>query len=247
MFLILRPDGKAQQTALAFSKAGLSANACSVIDINQDLKQEQALTSAINSIEYDAIIVTSTYAATTLLTVYSQADATRQTHIASIPIFCIGSSCKDVLSCVFKHTVVPGTQNSEGMLLLPSLAAQHLDGKRIAIIKGKNGRDLLNATLRQRGAATTEFDVYTRNVMQTPNFSKVFVEKEIKCIIATSSEVIDAGLDLLEAKWLLSKPWIVVSDRIKQYLHQLGAKHIVVAKGASHQALIKSAMEFKES
>lgn len=52
--------------------------------------------------------------------------------------------------------------DSEALLALPALAAAAVGGKRIALLKGEGGRDLLAETLQDRGATVVPVPCYQR-------------------------------------------------------------------------------------
>ena len=58
------------------------------------------------------------------------------------------------------HAIAPLQENSEGLLALMPL--QNVAGKRIAIIRGDSGRDLLRDALIQRGAEVKYLEVYRK-------------------------------------------------------------------------------------
>ena len=66
----------------------------------------------------------------------------------------------DLFGCTVIHSDVGVT--SEDLLSLPEL--EEIAGKQIGILRGKGGRELLAAELRERGAVVDYFEVYRRKI-----------------------------------------------------------------------------------
>ncbi|EKD70617.1 MAG: Uroporphyrinogen-III synthase [uncultured bacterium] len=139
----------------------------------------------------------------------------------------------------YQNVVHPLTDwNSEELLKLPEFQA--INEKKIAVIRGENGRDLLEKSLVERGAFVTPIVCYRRAL---PNIHlQKYTEFLINVIVCTSYDSIK-NLKILvgEMGWksLKQTPCVVVSDRIKKLAHDLGFQTIWVAKNASHEAILK--------
>lgn len=57
----------------------------------------------------------------------------------------------------------PSVSDSEALLELPEFAAQAVAGKKVLILRGNGGRELLAETLRQRGAQVCAVTCYHRS------------------------------------------------------------------------------------
>jgi uroporphyrinogen-III synthase len=136
------------------------------------------------------------------------------------------------------------TIDSEGLLAHPRL--QEPRGRRILLVKGRGGRDLLAAELTRRGAVVHAADVYARrpatpSADELAQLEALFASHRIQVITATSLEI---GSNLLE----LATPalreavngslWLVASERIGSGLRQLGlAAPLLEAASAQDQDL----------
>jgi uroporphyrinogen-III synthase len=239
-FLLLRPQAKCQASAQAFKQANLSAVACGLIDTVLDddaISQLPAKISSLPSRKEPTIyvIVTSTVAA-------QQCVLLKRQWPKNICFFTVGASTGYILQTAGFVVVVPQEARTEGLLALPQLS--QVANRSIVIMKGFGGRELLYDTLVSRGAKVTEWEVYKRVKLGDPVSTQDWRVEQIRCIIATSGEVIQAAFDLFEASWLKTLNWIVVSQRTADIASKLGVTQIDISCDASDQALIQCAQQF---
>lgn len=131
--------------------------------------------------------------------------------------------------------------SSEGVMALPEF--QSLTGKKIAIIRGVGGRDVLKQWFVDRGAFVLPVVSYQRICpkVDMAQYLAAAKNKIIDVIICTSTEGMlnlkhlfgDSGWPLLRVI-----PLIVTSDRIKMLAYQTGFQTIWVAQNASHVAIL---------
>lgn len=137
--------------------------------------------------------------------------------------------------------------SSEG--LLEADAFQDLHNKKIAIIQGVGGRELLADVFTQRGAHVTKVPVYQRNV---PMFSKQDVQgvaAKVDVIVSTSAEGLQNLLLIVgeeESVQLKDIPLIVVSERLLLLALTLQFKKVFLARNASHDAIIDAISQRKD-
>lgn len=240
MFLLLRPQSKCQASAQAFQSQDLPAVACGLIDTIIDQNKIALLPSKIAALKStDAnpvfIIVTSTVAA-------EQCVLLKDLWPKSVGFLAVGASTGAILQQAVLEVIVPKEARSEGLLALPEL--QQLVNKSVVIMKGFGGRELLFDSLTARGAKVEEWEVYKRVKLPSPKSTQDWRETQIRCIIATSGEVINAAFEYFDRHWLTALDWIVVSDRTAQILAKLGVTQIQVSHDASDQALIHCAKQY---
>jgi uroporphyrinogen-III synthase len=128
--------------------------------------------------------------------------------------------------------------HSEGLLSLAEF--QPVQGKKIAIIRGEGGRELIDNTLKERGAHVLSMIAYQRVI---PSLRMNGLEeglRAINVIVTTSYEGVRNLNLLLSQHWPQLKmiPLIVVSERIKALAHDLGFQTIWIAHHASHEAIL---------
>jgi uroporphyrinogen-III synthase len=132
--------------------------------------------------------------------------------------------------------------SSEGLLDLPEF--QTIAGKKIAIVRGEGGRELLEKTLLSRGALVSHVIAYQRVLpeIETCPYVDLFKHRQIDVVVCTSYEGVRHFKILLGTNaWLDIKdiPLIVMSERIKTLAHDLGFQTIWVARHASHDAILE--------
>jgi uroporphyrinogen-III synthase len=144
--------------------------------------------------------------------------------------------------------------DSESLLEHPRL--EHPAGRRILIIKGNNGRPLLEQELVRRGAAVVAADVYQR-VLPAPGPAALaalmdrFTQGAVQVITATSLEI---GGNLLEmANAALREEfervhWLVPGERVAAGLRQRGlSAPLLPADSAEDHDLVAALIRWRSS
>lgn len=122
--------------------------------------------------------------------------------------------------------IVPAKQfNSEGLLALPEM--QQMAAKRVMIVRGEGGRELLADTLRERGAEVEYAEVYRRGRPEVDNSALMhaWARNEIDIIVLTSGEGLRNLYDMvgqLGRQWLRKTPILVINERLAQLARELG-------------------------
>lgn len=134
---------------------------------------------------------------------------------------------------------------SEGLLAIPEL--EDVSGKKIIIVRGKGGRELLADTLIARGATISYIEVYERCIA-SPSEEQCGAALLADTIVCTSVAGVTNLKQLLENKFetVLIKPLVVLSERIKQHAISLGFKQVNVSADASDQAIMQRLMEMEK-
>lgn len=132
-----------------------------------------------------------------------------------------------------------GTEN-----LLKCLDLHNLAHKKVAIVRGQGGRELLAESLRANGAEVRYIEVYKRQ-MPHPSSSQLATARDVDIVVATSiqsvSHLIILFADGLEA--FFAKPLVVVSERIRQYALRQGFQQVKVSAQASDMAILQQLLE----
>lgn len=236
-FLIARPKDKAELTLAEFSRYHLKASVLPLIEVV--ISQEKSLYEQLNSAHPSGILITSTYAAQWLVDLIETKRLLLD--LPKIEIICVGKSTARIISSTIniRQVTIASPENSEGILALEYLQA--VKQQNIVLLKGHGGRELISKVLLERNANLTVLNVYKRIAKIEAIKAFAFEQSEIKCIIVTSIEITKLLLSSVDKKYLISCQWIVASERIKDYAHSLGIKHITVSQGASNKALLNSA------
>jgi uroporphyrinogen-III synthase len=97
----------------------------------------------------------------------------------------------------FARVIAPGAQpDSEALLALPEMAA--VKGKRIAILRGDAGRELLGEELGKRGASVEHVACYRRVRPEAGDLAGVWA-RGVDAVTVSSSEGLANFLDMLGA------------------------------------------------
>jgi len=121
----------------------------------------------------------------------------------------------------YRVAIVPATgYDTESLLADPRLT--NLTGKRVLLIKGREGRELLGAELVRRGASVETVDVYERSPAVTKPADLQRAAEELRCgriqvVTATSLEIGESIFALAPAPMrdlLRESYWLMASERI---------------------------------
>lgn len=152
-------------------------------------------------------------------------------------------------------TVTPtGGFDSENLLLHPALA-QHA-GRRILLIKGVSGRDLLERELTRRGAEVVVAEVYKReraahSAATLGALEAAFAAGKIQVVTATSVEIAAGLLDIVTP--VLRRDfdhvhWLVPGARVAAALRERGVSGpILQASTAEDQDLVAAVVRWRSS
>lgn len=138
-----------------------------------------------------------------------------------------------------RHAVTgtfPEQASSEGVLQMPE--TQKMTGKRVLIVRGEGGREMLATTLRQRGAQVDYFEVYRRkkHPWTHAQLVQLLSEEQIQVVMLTSGEALEYFSELLgrgDERLTLLLP----SARLVNLAGQLGFDRIRLTEGAGSQAM----------
>lgn len=139
-------------------------------------------------------------------------------------------------------TLVPERMDSEGLLALPALQA--VQGKRVYILRGNGGRELLTEVLRERGAEVRAVEVYRRQVPANPPGIANLVsnwDRMAQIVTATSNAILDNLFSLLGergAALLRRTPLVVASQRMAEHAIALRCEAVYVAASAGDPDIV---------
>lgn len=158
---------------------------------------------------------------------------------------CIGMATNDTLKELTKlEGSYPDIPDSEAMLAMPALA--DCSGKRIALISGLGGRDLLENTIRARGALLHRFDVYERRMPNYPPEKVVQALEQCASIVITSGDSLKNLLKLTPVahqNLLRSRLLATISPRIQDIALRLGFNDVIVGELADIPQKIKNHLQ----
>jgi uroporphyrinogen-III synthase len=231
--LITRSEPGASAMAAALAAAGYDPVVCPMIEIEPSASPDSdRLAQMLDT--YDVVICLSPAAAEhalPLLRRHWPALPAKQRWIA------LGGGTARALRRSGISAEAPSDGTSEGVLALPALAASH--GLRVLLLCGEGGRTLLAQTLVARGAHVSRLECYRRRPpARSPLRAAGVAPVEVAAIVVSSGE----GGDNLARCWheaggSRAVPMVVPSERVAAMLRQRGFTRILVAKGASVEAV----------
>tara|TARA_R110001583_G_scaffold156831_3_gene308626 strand:+ start:61980 stop:62741 length:762 start_codon:yes stop_codon:yes gene_type:complete len=229
--LVTRPEQQARSLCDSISAAGGVAIAMPVLDIVPIIPWDE---SALNIDEQDMIIFISRNA----VTHFMAGLQTPSPLTGNVQLVAVGSGTAATMG---EHGLrvdiqPPPPGGSESLLAMPEL--HKVQDKKVLIVRGEGGRELLADTLLARGGNISYLEVYRRGL---PSRSKRETDqaKTADCIVITSIAGLDNLCQLIDLDELTPKCLIVMSERIRQYALTLGFQRCVVVADASDAAVMQ--------
>lgn len=130
----------------------------------------------------------------------------------------------------------PAPAGSESLLAMPEFNS--VKDKKILIVRGEGGRELLADTLAARGAKIDYIEVY-RRCLPSIDKEKIAQAKTAECVVITSIMGLDNLCTLIKSDDLKNKWLIVLSERIKQYAIQKDFLQVMVATDTNDIAVMQ--------
>ena len=230
--LITRPVMPASRTAQRL--AGLGATPfvfpTTIIEAPADAAPLAAALARISDY-YAAIFVSPSAAEMTLAPLGSIAKKLP----ATLHVFAPGPGTAEELNVRGVANVeMPETSfDSEGLLALPSLQASAVNGKRIVIFRGNDGRELLREALLKRGATVDAITAYHRRAPNTPptGLLELLRTGKVSALSAMSSDAISNLVPLIplneRATLLFALPVYASHERITATARDAGFRNVI--------------------
>lgn len=165
-----------------------------------------------------------------------------------IDYFAVGQASADAFAEAGIQALCPADPRSEGLLALPAL--QGVSGRRVLILRGNDGRDLIARTLASRGALVHYCATYERHYpdLDGDALTRHWQTAGLDSLLITSGELLQRLLALVpgpQHPWLYDRLLVVPSPRVAEMAEGAGFTRIVIAQGASNQALV-AALELRK-
>ena len=187
------------------------------IEIRSILNSEKLSTIFSNIDQYDYIIFVSRNAVNVVFDHYLNND---DMSSANILLLAIGSGTAMALSeRNLTNVLHAGVQaDSENLLMLEQLDSEHVRNKKILIVRGVGGRELLADNLSTRGATVEYAEVYQRVIPDYPlqQCQELWQNEPPAAIIISSNEGLENFLNLMDErslKTIFNTPLVVMSTR----------------------------------
>jgi len=148
---------------------------------------------------------------------------------SSVRVAAVGSGTRRELEAQgFTDVVAPRDgSDSEALLALPEL--QDVAGKRILIVRGEGGRELLAESLTARGGEVEYLECYRRVVPRADPAPLLSKWDEVDAVTVSSSEAVDNLVGLLGAGRLAGKPLFANHPRVAERAREAGIAEVIVA------------------
>src|SRR5580765_7499965 len=150
---------------------------------------------------------------------------------AGVPMAAVGAGTRRALQALgAREVLAPETgADSEALLALPPL--HEVAGKRILIVRGEGGRELLADTLAARGARTEYLECYRRMLPHADMAPLIAAwdRGEIDAMTVSSTASLDNLITLLGVPRLAAKPLFVNHARVAERAREVGIPELVVA------------------
>jgi uroporphyrinogen-III synthase len=139
--------------------------------------------------------------------------------------------------------VAPPPFNSEAALTLDEF--REVPGRRILLVRGEGGRELLAETLRARGAEVEIAEVYRRVAAEVdaPVVLARWRRNRLIAAAVTSREILDRFVAVFApfmGTALHETPLAVIGERVRHAAHQAGFRQVVAAAEAADAALVQA-------
>jgi uroporphyrinogen-III synthase len=254
--LVTRPEQQATPLCRLLESAGALALRLPVIEI-RPAADPSGTRLEIGAIEaFDLVIFTSANAVRFGSALLDDTRDDRRGHRCDVMLAAIGPATARALGeAGYRVAVAPSAGfDSESLLLHPVLADPA--GRRILLIKGMNGRNLLETRLTERGAVVVVADVYKRervshSAATLDALAAEFAAGKIHIVTATSVDIAAGLLDI--ATPVLRRHfdrvrWLVPGDRVAAALRERTVSGpILKASTAEDQDLVAAVVRWRSS
>ena len=246
--LVTRPEHQAMPLCRLLEAQGATTLRLPALEIKA-FGDRRALAARIGALEdFDLIIFTSANAV--------RFGASLLEQKRNLELAAIGAATGRALNQAgYRVAFTPGeTPNSEGLLMHARL--EHLSGHRILMIKGSEGRQLLQQELARRGAEVVAADVYQR-VAALPSAASLqalqerFAAGEVHIVTATSLAVGVALLQMVPAELrgeFERVTWVVPGERVAAALREQGLRAaLLLSESAEDHDLVAALLRWRSS
>lgn len=231
--LVLRPQPGADETVALLRRHGIAAVALPLLDIEALAPSPAARATVQRLDEFDRILFTSPAAVRHGLALI---DAFWPQYPLRPLWLAVGARTRALLADAgIKALAPPDDESAEGLLGLDAMQVPEL--RKVLLVRGEGGRDIIASTLAARGVRVEHLVVYRRRARQ----AALPAPARISALVASSGDVVDALL-ANDGLRLSDRPLIVPSERVATRAREAGFERVKVAHGAggeaTHRALL---------
>lgn len=234
--LVTRPGQQGRSLCQQLSEVGIASHHHPLIEI-QPGEQLAGLETTLP--HFDFIIAVSQHA---VIASQDYLSRTKQNWPTNATYLAVGQKTAHVLSKATQHHVhYPQVSDSEHLLRLDALNA--INNKKILILRGNGGRELIFDTLAARGAQVEYREVYKRQnlAFRSDLLVPIWQNEAITHLVITSSGQLSYFISQLtndQRKWLFTLHLFVPSERIAQQAREAGFQVVTNTFSASNKVLL---------
>lgn len=241
--VITRPQGQGDVLAQKLTALGAQVLSFPVTEIGPVDQPAQLLALQARLAEFSLAFFVSANAVEQCFTVMDRAR-----WPASLAVATVGpATARSLRSHGFAEVLLPEERfDSEGVLDLPQFQAQAVAGRKILVMRGDGGRELLAETLRERGALVEQVQCYQRRCAALDPAPLLAAADSLSGIVFSNSEAITYFVQILgdsTAQALLARtPVFVPHPRIEAQARTSGAGQLVLT-GAGDEGIVQGILE----
>ncbi|GMQ48033.1 uroporphyrinogen-III synthase [Vibrio sp. 10N] len=240
--LVTRPESQGTELCTLIENVGGYALHYPLIDIQFSALDSSHLTQLRQA---DIVIAVSQYAVYGLSLHFSTHPDGTPNHAIYLGV---GQKTAHELSKLVQQNVhYPSVSDSEHLLALPEL--EDVVGKRIVILRGNGGRELIFDELTKRGAHVHYLQLYQRQYRPVePAAIHQWQQAKIDTMVVTSAEQLAHLVSVMpEAQhtWLKQQRLLVPSERIAKQAIAQGFNNVTNSQGASNPTLFAALQRLK--
>ncbi|KGQ70126.1 uroporphyrinogen-III synthase [Chelonobacter oris] len=164
--------------------------------------------------------------------------------------FTVGRRSAEYLTALGENPVAYPypNENSEGLIRLPQM--QQLSNKRLLILRGNGGRELLRRQAEIRGATVDVLECYQRIPKEYDNIQQISIWKRagINTIIVTSHEILRYLVEFVpknDHNWLTQCHLVAISPRIVKLAKDYGWENITQTTRADNASILETLLSLK--
>ncbi|OQK16891.1 hypothetical protein AU255_03030 [Methyloprofundus sedimenti] len=246
--LVTRPNHQSENMCRLIEQQGWQAIRFPVIAIKARSLSTQEIRRAENIDLYQQVFFVSVNAVNFALQIING----KMKGLQKVSCIALGNATYKALTAHGISNILVPEQgfNSEAILAMPEM--QDMQGQSCLIIRGEGGRELLAASLQERGATVDYLEVYKRAMPITDNrlVSEYLQHKAVSAILVYSGDALNNLLKMLAKQDinqnLLNTPLVVISQRVQHLAKKIGFKNIVIADEASDAAMMNALLNGEE-
>lgn len=239
---ITRPTGQAKKLTQLIQDAGGTVIPFPLIEIAplDDYTQFEQVISEVA--DYNWILFISSNAVQNSLPKLLDKNIVKQAIPNTLKFAAIGPTTAQSLNDFgIKDVLIPeGRFDSESLLSLPAM--QDMQDKKVMLVRGIGGRDVLANTLKERGATVTFAECYQRINPQTncAILEQAYSKGELQNIVVTSSEAMRYLMAMAgDTDWIKQVTLCVNHARVAEVPIEMGMK-VSVAGAPGDDAMMEN-------